>query len=105
MKTVDDIERLRSAEKEAQVIVAAARQGAQEMRRETEARVAELTQRTNDELAAMRESGQSDSRREAETLRAESHERVEAACRDVAQQLDAGKAEAIRTVVEELSRP
>lgn len=45
MKATDDIEQLRSAEREAEAIIVSAMQEPQRIRRETEARVAALTRK------------------------------------------------------------
>ena len=102
MKTSDDIELPRSAEQEAQAIIATAKQEAKRIRSETEARVAELTQKAEAELASMRASSQSDARKDVDVLLAESREQIARACKDVSIKLETGKADAVETVIGEL---
>jgi F0F1-type ATP synthase membrane subunit b/b' len=102
MDTLDDIGRLRAAEKEAQDIVAQARDEARRVRSETETRVAELSQGAAAELAAMRERVQSEEQGETDACVRESRARVESMSKDIAGKLKAGKADAVKAVVEAL---
>ncbi len=104
MNTVSDIERLRAAEQEAQDIVTRAREEARRVRRETEARVAELSQTSGDDLTAMRERVQSEEQGEADAFVNASRERVDTAAKEIAERLDSHRQEAVKTVVEALAR-
>jgi hypothetical protein len=103
MKTVDAVETLWAAEKAAQAIVDLAEQDAQRIRSETEAQVAGLTKKTDDEITATREREELACRREAKALRAGSRERIAAARKEIACRLKAGKADAVSAVVRELT--
>ncbi len=102
MSTVSEIDRLRTAETEAQDIVAQAKEDARRVRTETEARVAELSQAAGEDLAAMRERVQSEEQSEAEAFVKASGERVAAASQEIARKLEARKQDAVKAVVEAL---
>jgi DNA anti-recombination protein RmuC len=105
MNTRDDIDRLRAAEKEAQEIVAQAREEARRVRGETETRVAELSQGAGDALAAMRERVQAEARGETEAFVRASRERVASMSKEITDSLEAHRADAVKTVVEALVAP
>jgi hypothetical protein len=102
MSTVTDIDRLHAAEKEAQDIVAQAREEARRTRSETEARVTELTEGAGEKLAAMRERVQGEEQGEADAFVKASRERVDAMAAEIAEKLASCKTDAVRTVVEAL---
>ncbi len=104
MNAVDDMERLRAAEKEAQDIVMQAKEAARRVRRETETRVAELSRNSGDALAAMRERVQSEAQGETEALIKASRERVAALADEIAGKLASRRQDAVKTVVEALVR-
>lgn len=100
MNTIDDIDRLRGAEKEAQAFVAEAKAKAQQVRKDTETRVVELGAGAGEALSAMRERVQAETTGETEAFVSASHARVAATTKDVAAKLAAGKESAVQAVVE-----
>lgn len=102
MSTVDDIDRLRAAEKEAQDIVTQAKEDARRVRSETETRVADISQGAGDELTTMRERVQSEEQGETEAFIKESRERVASVSKEIADKLQSRKQDAVKTVVEAL---
>jgi len=99
---MEDIDRLRAVEQDAQGIVAQAQEDARRVRSETEARVAGLSQGAGDELTAMRERVQSEEQGETEAFTKESHERVAAVSKEIADKLQSREQDAVRAVVEAL---
>ena len=102
MNSSEDIDRLRAAEQEAQELVATAKETARGIRSETEARVASVGEETAQTMAAMRDRLQSEEQAEIEAFAIASAERLASLSTDVTGKLEAGKAAAVRAVVEEL---
>ena len=102
MSTMEDIDRLRAAEKDAQDIVTQATEDARRVRSETETRVAELSQGAGDELTAMRERVQSEAQGATDACIKESRDRVAVVSKEIAEKLQSRQQEAVKTVVEAL---
>lgn len=100
MNTVDDIDRLHAAEKEAQNIIAGAKDAARRIRATTEARVRKRHDGMGDQLAEMRKKVQAEEEGETEKYVTASHARIAEASKKIAGQLEAKKAAAVKAVKE-----
>lgn len=102
MKISSDIERLRSAEKDAVGIVQKAEEEARAVRGEAEKRIAELNGETDSAIASMRVKKHEEQEREVAAIFTGSRTRLTEECHAVTARLADGKQDAVKLVVEAL---
>ena len=104
MKTSNDIERLRTAEHEAQGIVALAKDEARRLRKETEDRVVQIGAETEEDLKAIRDRINGETESACAEIAERSCEDADTIISDVSRRLGENREEAVKRVIEELTR-
>jgi len=102
MKISSDIERLRSAERDAGSILEDAGAEARKVRGEAENRIVELNSETDAEIAAVRVRMQAEQEQAVAAIVADSSSMLTVGCEAVAAKLAEGKRDAVTLVVEAL---